>query len=195
MTTLVQLYNNAIAKLGGAQLPVALGDGDTVLALCENAFPPLLDTALVYHDWSFARKRAALEKLGDASAGSGFAFRYKLPPDLLRAVELEGWAGINQRPFYLIEGRELLTDCNPATLVYTVRVDTPAHWPPLFAEALAWGLAAALASARLNDTRKQQWCGEMYTVSISRAAADDMSSQTFSHPTSIWETARFGGNG
>lgn len=193
MQTIQQLYNQALARLGGEQLPVVLTGDDSPLILCENAFPHVLDLALSAHDWSFAKTRSSLSKNGDAPEGSGFCFSYNLPATFLRAIRLEGHAGINSTPPYVIEGQRLLTDADPALLLHISRVNTPSRWPAHFADALIWGLAGELASARMNDSAKQQWCYENYSVVLAHAVAQDLTIQNPRPVRSAWNAARFGG--
>jgi hypothetical protein len=187
----VGLYNLALALLGGEQLFTvdSTWEQNTLGILCNNHFPAVLDQALEAHPWSFARDRKDLAQTGrqnQTQAGRSYRWRYALPSDCLRPVELTGG-----RPFVL-EGRHLLTDADQAELIYVRRVEDPREWPPAFRTALAWGLAVVLASARNNDPRKQQMCLQQYQRALGEAMARDNNMQQPAEELSAWELARLG---
>lgn len=192
MQSVVQLFNTALARLGGEQLPrnISPGEGDTVGALCENLFPQILDLTLSAHAWSFALRRAALAVVPESGWGNAlYRLAYAVPSDCVKAVRLAG--GVNRSPAYVIEGTTLRADERQAVLVYVARVTDPKKWPPAFADALAWGLAGELASARLNDSQKQNWCCQNYKVALGDAIARDRAAQNPYAPISSWRAARF----
>ena len=197
MQSLVQLFNLALARLGGEQLPqhISPQDGNTTGAICRNLFPHVLDLALAAHPWSFALKRAALALLaqGGRPAREDFCLRYALPADCVCPVRLAGTGGLNRSPAYALEGDSLCTNEANAVLLYVFRMNEPRRWPPAFADALAWGLAGELASARLNDPQKQNWCYQNYKIVLAEAMARDRSSgNNRPLPQSPWVQARHG---
>ncbi|MDR1242320.1 MAG: hypothetical protein LBM00_06025 [Deltaproteobacteria bacterium] len=195
MQSTIALFNLAIARLGGEQIPLNISpqEHDATGDLCQNLFPHVLDLALSAHQWSFAKKRVrlALPEVKEAVSGE-YALMYKLPADCGRVCYLEGFEGPNRRPAYVIEGDRLLTGREAAELVYIARASDPRLWPPAFADALAWGLAGELAAARINDSRKQSWCYQNYKQALSEAIAQDQSGQNRLRPVSAWNAARFG---
>jgi len=178
----VRLFNQALAQLGGEQLSSveAPWEDSPLGILCVNNFPSILDQALEAHPWSFARTRMILAE----KPRQGFHHRYALPSDCIRPIELTGG-----RPF-VINGPDLLTEAAPAELHYIRRVDDPGAWPPGFRAALAWGLAAMLATARVNDPRKQQVFFNQYCLALSEAMARDNNMQKPKEEPSAWELAR-----
>lgn len=193
MQSTVQLFNTALARLGGEQLSMAISpqEDDTLGALCQNLLPHVLDMALAAHRWSFALRRVALGSVADATKDAAYPYAYALPPDCIRAVRLDGGMG-GRSPAYVLEGDTLRTSESSAVLLYVQRVTDPRRWPPSFADALAWALAAELASAKLNDSRKQQWCLQNYEISLAAAIARDCAGQNPRLPVSAWRAARYG---
>jgi hypothetical protein len=194
MQSTVHLFNVALAKLGGEQLnmnrsPLEQG---TTGEICENLFPQVLDLTLAVHEWSFAKKRLALALVSGQQGSGEYPLVYELPTDCLKPGYLEGYAGINRKPAYVIEGQTLLSAQEGAVLVYVARVTDPRLWPPSFAEALGWGLAGELASAVLNNSQKQAWCYQNYKIALADAIARDCSGQNPTPPRSAWQAARFG---
>ena len=184
---LMSVSNLALAFLGGEQLSSveAPWEDSSLGRLCQGHFSGVLDLALEAHDWSFAKGRAVLpEKPKDRPGRRAAPWRYALPADCLRPIRLDGGF-----PFTL-EGRDILTGAAPAVLTYIRRADDPRAWPPAFRTAVAWGLASVLASARLNDHRKQEFCQHQFNLLLSEAAARDNNSQKPSPEPSPWELAR-----
>lgn len=193
MQSTIQLYNTALARLGGDYLEFEQSpeENNVLVALCNNQFPHVLDLALSACAWSFARRRVELaERVDRAPVSAEYPLRYGLPRDCLRVLHLEGWAGVNERPFWVIEGPDLMTAASPAVLSYIARVADPRQWPAAFADALAWGLASELATARINDVRRQQAYLQKYELALSEAIARDRNSQHPDKAQSPWVISR-----
>lgn len=196
MKSTIQLFNTALGRLGGEQIPYNRSpqEQDATGILCENLFPHVLDMVLEAHEWGFATRRVYLAKLPEQQPENpSYVFRYALPTDCVKPVSLEGYAGVNRTPAYLIESNAILTNKQNAELVYIARVEEPRAWPPSFADALAWAMAGELASARINDSQKQNWCYQNYEIALAKAAARDRAKQNPHRKQSPWLVAR--GNG
>lgn len=194
MKSTVELYNLALSFLGGEQLSTVQSEyeGSALGRLCMNNFPHVLELAMNAYDWSFAKRRAQLaEKPGDM-LHPDYTRRYALPADCLKPVRLEGYEGLNDPTHYIIEGRELLTNAAPAVLHYVSDGNDPVLWTPDFAQALARGLAAVLASAKVNDRNMQAQQMELYTLALTDAKVSDTARQRPDRPQSGWMAARHG---
>jgi len=194
MQSTVQLFNTALARLGGVQLDERISplETDTLGVLCTTLFKHVLDSTLAAHPWSFAQRRVALAEMADAVENTEYPHAYALPSDCIRVVRLDGCAGVNRSPAFVIEGETLRTREDAASLLYVQRVNDPLRWPPSFADALAWALASELATAKENDMRKQQFCAQNYEISLSTAIARDCAAQNPNAHLSPWKSARFG---
>ncbi|MDE6734635.1 MAG: hypothetical protein K2J64_04125 [Desulfovibrio sp.] len=194
MQSTVQLFNTALARLGGEQLDrrISPQEDDTLGALCENLFPHVLDLTLGAHAWGFAQRRASLALVQALDDDAAYPYAYALPSDCVRALRLEGFGGLNRSPAYIIEGDTLRATVSGACLIYVRRITDPRRWPAAFADALAWAMAAELASAKLNDSGKQQWARQNYELTLERAIARDCAAQNRLRPVSAWQAARFG---
>ena len=196
MKSTIQLFNTALGRLGGEQIPYNRSphEQDATGILCENLFPHVLDMVLEAHEWGFATRRVVLAMLPEQHPENPeYVLRYALPTDCVKPVSIEGYAGVNRTPAYLIEGNAVLTNRRNAELVYIARIEEPRAWPASFADALAWALAGELASARINDSQKQNWCYQNYEVALAKAAARDRAKQNPYRKQSPWLVAR--GNG
>ena len=196
MKSTIQLFNTALGRLGGEQIPYNRSphDQDATGILCENLFPHVLDMVLEAHEWGFATRRVVLAMLPEQHPENpDYVLRYAMPTDCVKPVSIEGYAGVNRTPAYLIEGNAILTNKRNAELVYIARIEEPRAWPPSFADVLAWALAGELAPARINDSQKQNWCYQNYEVALAKAAARDRAKQNPHRKQSPWLVAR--GNG
>ncbi len=187
MRSTISVYNTALARLGGGQLDrINSPDEEGAAAtLCRTLFPHVVELALSAHPWSFAVHRVVLaQKPGTGMEPPEHPFRYALPADCLLPVRLETSTA------YTLEGGDLLAGASPAVLMYVARVLDPAIWSAGFADAVAWALAAELATALVNDARRQQFCMEKYTVALFDAAASDANSQNIFVPAGSWLASR-----
>lgn len=200
MESTIHLFNTALGRLGGEQLPLNRSpqEDDATGTLCMNLFPHILDMVLTAHEWGFAKKRAVLALLPEQEPGSpSYVFRYAIPSDCVKPVRIEDSARgtvcldrVNRSPAYTIEGNALLTNVAEAELLYVARVKEPKQWPPAFADALAWALAGELCAARINDTNKQQWCYQNYEVALAKACAQERAFENPRETISPWRAAR-----
>lgn len=206
MKSLIHLYNTALSRLGGEQIPQNISslESDTVGAICQNIFPHVLDVALEAHNWSFALKRAELAKV------QGERSLFALPTDCVKPVRiwventLASDSTIKSRsiaseymaesshntPEYVIEGSYISCHAQRVLLLYVARVTEPKMWSPSFSEYLVWLMAARLAPARNNDKQQQQMAEQMAETSLAKACARDRAKQRAHRPRSAWSTAR-----
>ena len=194
MDSTVSLYNLALARLGGDVLPLEISSQEdgSVGRLCQVLFPQVLDVVLERHVWSFARSRKALASVPGHETVAPYRNAYMLPADCMRPLYLEsggGWPdGENHN--YVIEGGCLFTNTPVATLVYVRRENDVRKWPATFADVVAWGLAAELATARINDPQRQQAYWKQYEYALVTAEVNDMAFQRRPRPASAWGEAR-----
>lgn len=199
MKSLVHLFNTAMSRLGGEQLPQNRSalEEDTNGLICLNVFPHVLDATLATHDWGFARRRVILALKSETVPQSyAYRFRYSLPADCLRPLRIFGQDGgpalaeVNRSPAFLVEGDAILSNVERAEFSYIARVEEPKLWPPLFAEALVWAMAGELCSARQNDTNKQMMCLQRYEAALAAAKAWDRGAGNPHRDRSAWLAAR-----
>ncbi|CAK7067770.1 MAG: hypothetical protein DELT_01726 [Desulfovibrio sp.] len=204
MQSLIHLYNTALAKLGGDQLPQNISpiESNALGALCQNVFPHILDMALEAHEWHFASKRAVLAQVASASSSATgaanplYAYRYMKPADCITPIGIAGQGAVlcpeseDGSPAYVLEGSVILCNVAQAELVYTSRFTDPKRWPAYFAEHLVWKLAATLAIARNNDKQQQQACERMAEMTLAKACAMDRKTANPYRKPSAWQAAR-----
>ena len=191
MQTSVGICNVALARVSGHQLERinSIDDDSTAGTLCRNLLPHVIDVALGQLQWSFAMREAVLaEKRQESTVPDGeYPCRFALPSDCLYPVRLKSGAA-TMHPAYMIQGRDIVTGFSPAVLVYVARGHDPSGWPPLFADAIAWALAAELATAMVNDVRRHQFCLQNYQTALYQARAAELNSQQVDVPVHPWNS-------
>ena len=189
MQSTVGLFNMALGRLGGHQLPQIQSPDEpgTLANLCRTFFPTVRDIALSTTPWAFAGRSAALA-LKPEPGLPGYPFRYALPADCLFTRWVDSGEGFTT--VHLVDGRDVCCAATNVTLYYTASMPDPATWPPTFASVVAWALAAELATAAANDMQKQQYCREMYQREIYEARAIDLRGQWPATQEGPWLQAR-----
>lgn len=158
--TETDVLNAALSKIGATTI-VAINDGSTNANHCKRIYPQLRRALLRMHHWNFAETRASLASDPTPPAFE-FAFRYALPPNLLKIKEYNGTAVDTQQfieGFFIvnrfkIEGRYLLTNDGEVKIVFVQDVEDPNQWDALFYQTMVIFLASDLADAVPHDAAK-----------------------------------------
>lgn len=184
----VGLFNLALGFLGGEQLSSiqAPWEDSTESRLCQNNYPHALRLALSAHNWSFAMKIQELAEKPEDRPVPGFERRFALPVDCLKPIRLEGDSE------FIIQGKDLLSNDSEPRLYFVAYVDDPAMFSPSFFTAMAWQLAALLATAKNGDKQQAQYCGQQYNVALAEAASRDNNQQRPYPRPSHWHAAKRG---
>lgn len=158
--TQVELCNVALAHLGEARI-AAMGDDTVAARACALHYGPVRDEVLRSHRWNFAIGRAALTAA--AAPPFGWAKAFTLPTDCLRALEInDNEVGDWISETWAIEGRQVLTNAETVNLVYVKGLGDAALTDPLFAQAFALKLAAALSETIRGATGKTAELLQLY---------------------------------
>ena len=191
MRSKVSICNLALSRISGHQLDEinGLDEESQAARLCKNSLPFVVETALSYFAWNFATKQVRLALTLSNVGTDGYSFRYALPADCLRFLRLAG-GSVGYPPPCAVQGNDILTDVEHAELIYIANTDTTNMWPPRFASAVAWGLAAELSTSLINDIRRQQFCQQQYALELDQAKADDLNANTPRKTIDNWEAAR-----
>ena len=130
-------------------------------------YEQIRDAVLRDHVWNFAKKRIELAQDSDTPAFE-FAFQYTLPSECLRVLRMEDLDMI-----YKIENGKLLTDENPAKILFIYRVEDVNLFDSMFVEALSARLSAELAVTLAESNSLYQNMMEMYQRKILDARSMD----------------------
>lgn len=162
----VKIGNGALSKLG--QPSVSVGDGSTALAYLEEVFAHHVAAELATNLWGFAIERTTITAEATAPA-FGWAYKYALPADYLRFVELPDLA-VDDIPGREIEGGYILTDlASPIKLRYVQKQTDPTKWPVEFKDVVMCRLAFELCEKFKQDQARKNTLMQEYSLALSRA--------------------------
>jgi hypothetical protein len=147
MATDIEIINSALAKIRGRFI-TTLNDNSTEARLCKILFPRIRDRLLREVAPNFAKKRYELASLVETPV-YGFDYVFQIPSDVIKILETdryfdEDWKQENGKIY-----------ANDSTFFISViyRVTDCEKYDPVFAEALAFALAAELATPLTNGTK------------------------------------------
>jgi hypothetical protein len=179
MAERLQIWNAALGHIGeGSFLTSENEDGSAALN-CRRYYALARDAMLAEHPWRFAERTERLAGYGTVPDGWGYAYRAPAAAITIRRVMQDGhstpipWALSGITDAELGETTLILTNQILATVLFTRRVENEAIFPPLFAEALAWRLAWAIAVPLSKEPRVRTECWGQYLFWLSKAAAAD----------------------
>ena len=165
-TSNVQIVNNALVRIGGSSI-ISLDENSEAARAANLIYEQTRDAVLRDHLWNFAMSRASLAANAVAPA-FGYVYSYALPTNCLRVIQLE-----EKSMVFKIEGRNLLTDENPARIIYVSQVTDPNQFDAMFTEALSARLAAELAITVAESNSLYQNMMEVYRMKITDARSID----------------------
>jgi len=185
MATAVDIVNMALQRIGSAARIASLDEKAPEAQLGGFWYAMHRDTALASYAWPWATRRQKLQRLDTGTTPvearrSGWACVYAMPDECLTALYL--WTGQRNPPAELrapfsvemataSEARVLLADMEDAELVYVARVVDASRFPPLFAQALSYLVAADLARSLRKDEALASRLEGNWEVARARAAA------------------------
>ncbi len=165
----VSICNLALSDL--AQQPiVSMNDKGTAAAQCRQHYPDVVRVLLEMHHFGLATKQANLVA-SDEIGTMRYIYTYLLPEDAAHVVRLAYPRELQNTSYYVglrarldatlqqfeVEGRVLRTNVVNATVDYVSYNITEADFNGLFAKAVRWKLASAIAMpiTKRQDLRDQ----------------------------------------
>lgn len=143
MTSVVQICNLALAKIGSDSFITSIDEDTKSARHCKIFYEPIRDSLLRSHLWRFARKQYQLAPLVIEPLFDG-GYYFQMPDDCLRVVmpDEEYFMSYGR---WSVEGDKILADTSVLQIVGIDRVSDPAKFDPIFVEALATRIAHELA--------------------------------------------------
>lgn len=137
----VAIYNRVLDLLD-EEVVISPSDDRAPARWLNRNYAIVRDLLLQNGLWKFALRRAALASLNAAPAFE-WRYVYDLPSDCIRLIPPTAGGYLDGAPVgYALEGGQILTNATaPFNVRYVARVENPASFDPLFAEALATKLA------------------------------------------------------
>ena len=179
MAVSITICNLALGELRASAI-ADIAEDSIEAQNCARYYPQCLKLLLERHDWSFATRIASLAELSDNPRASEWLHAYALPADcatpkrLVPPVDgtLACWP-VEWGQAFIVEAGLLYTQIPGAILEYSSGDVPEAVMPALFADALAYALAARLA-VPIRDSREMK--GQLLQqaeLAATRAVADD----------------------
>jgi hypothetical protein len=182
--SVISICNMALARIGVSSFISALTEPSNEARVCALFYEQMRDYALRDYPWNFANRRLALSEAGDAP--TNWEYMYVYPSDCMkaRAIVAPGLRAprSDQRiPFetgYYEGQRVIYSNQAEAELIYTVRVEDPTLFDPMFASALAYLIASEIAMPLAVQPKVAEQARSAYTLVSSSAAASNLSEGT-----------------
>lgn len=165
MASDVTICSNALQILGASPINSfsegTQENGIDTARICSNLWPTVRNAILRSHNWACSTTRVSLSPEA-TSPQFGFTYRYVLPADWLRNVEVNGVFA--DEVDYRVEtvgtgngGKRLLIDEAALKLVYIWRNTDTESWDPMLVMAATLAMAEAMAySVTQSSSLKDQ---------------------------------------
>jgi hypothetical protein len=182
VTSTVAIVNNALNIIGASNI-TDLGEASKTARVMNQMYENVRDDVFRAHPWNCLIRRATLAQSVDTPAFD-YAYQYALPidPYCLRVLEFqngsmtypyENLVGQGNKPFFVIEGRNLLTDSGTARIKYVARVTDPTQYDAGLVSVLAARLASEAAYAITGSTSVVQIADALYERKLREARFSD----------------------
>ena len=182
MTSVVAIINNALNIIGASNI-IDLNENTKTARVMNQMYENIRDDVFRAHPWNCLIRRAELAQEVTAPLFD-YAHQYALPADpyCLRVLEFqngsmtypyENLVGQGNKPFFVIEGRKLLTDSGTARIKYVGRVADATQYDAGLVSVLSARLAAEAAYAITGSTSVVQIADALYERKLREARFSD----------------------
>jgi hypothetical protein len=172
MTSVVDICNIGLVNLGDQKI-ASLTDNNERARLCNLRYSDTRDAVLRSYPWSCAVSRAKLARSSTAPTW-GFSFKYALPSDCLRVLDLYDWNDEHH-----IENGFLVTDSEQAWIKYVKRIEDPNEFDALVIHAIGLRLASEIAEALTGRPELRDHMLAKYQAVLSDARTADSSERGY----------------
>jgi len=170
-TSVIEICNNALLDLG-EDVIMSLGDESKAAGLCNHRWPAVGDAVLRAHPWDCAMAQAELAA-GAAAPLWKWEYKYNLPTDFLRIIQIVGQDGQEVTDWEIQSGIILCNETAPIYISYVRREDDPKKFDSLLDEALSARLAATLTYPLSGSTSLAQSYWTIYQEKLTEARGVD----------------------
>lgn len=209
MASVVEICNMALSRIGNSQRIDSLTERSIQAEQCSLFYEQTRDWVLRDKPWPFATKFVDLAEVA-VNPDPAYPYSYAYPTDCLyarkivnKAFPVSYWPfacpdisipQLQAVPFRIIQGestRLIATSVSPAALEYTVRIEDPGLFDPIFVSALAYKLGVEIAPALAKDPSFADRMESAYQGVVAAAFAQSMNEgQGAQMPESIFITGR-----
>lgn len=194
----VQVARMALSNIGKGSKIESLTENSPEARECLLWFDTARQQALEAHNWSFARRRAALALSSEDAPEEEWAFRYIYPSECIATRYIENPLGVTAPAVpYEVElngdgtQKTILTDQEDAVMVYTFDQQNPDLWTVHFTLTMSYFLAHHVAQALTGSSKLRTiMLGIATNLGKDAAGHDANSSQPRLPREADWITAR-----
>lgn len=178
MNSEIDVANLALTALG-KPLIASLSEATPTAAIARQNLPIARRSQLSRSDWIFARKTKPLVRVVDSSEfGEGW-YSFARPADFLKLRAVSGPDGMPYHPGrwrgpeFRMNGIYVNVEGEAATVSYIYDNTSVHEWPPLFSEAVAYKLAALMATSITGRPRDATEAASIAEAQLLRAIETD----------------------
>ena len=172
MTSVVDICNIGLVNLGDQKI-TSLTDNNERARLCNLRYEDVRDAVLRSYPWSCAITRAKLARSSTEPVW-GFSYKYTLPTDCLRVIDLYDWDSE-----HYVENGFLVTDADQAWIKYIKRIEDPNEFDALVVHAIGLRLASEIAEALTGRPELRDHMLAKYQAVLSDARTADSSERGY----------------
>jgi hypothetical protein len=192
-TSEVTISNMALSRIGINQRIASMTELSAEAGACNLWYEVCRDYVLEDLDWNFARRRVALALLSPQDPPPPWGYEFAWPADCVATRGLDAGVqvkrAVDRLPFEVAwkdaNARKILATVQDPILLYTARVTNTTVFSAAFIDALAWRIAAELASNLAKSSAMRDATSRYYLLAISVARAQTLNEgQDFPEPDS-----------
>ena len=172
MTSVVEICNIGLTNLGDQKIS-SLSDNNERARLCNLRFNDVRDSVLRAHPWSCAVTRIKLARSSTNPVWE-FSYRYALPSDCLRLIDLYDWDKEHH-----VENGFIVTDAEQAWIKYVKRIEDPNEFDVLLIQAIGLRLASEIAEALTGRPELRDNMFARYNQTLSEARSVDSAEKAY----------------
>lgn len=178
------ICNLALTILSSSRIEDLLQENENARK-CNAVYTFLRNDLLSHHNWNFARKESTLARLDEEPVLNDWSYVYQIPSDCIRVIFHK-----DNYPFMIFEDK-LYSNQDTAYIYYASIITDSAKFPPYFANALAYRIAATLAFGITQNATLAEGIAKAAMVSLKEAIwTDSQEGEGNKRPTQGFMTAR-----
>lgn len=176
MSSVVEIYNLALAAIGVTRQVAAVDEGSQEAATCTLHYANCRDRVLRDFDWPFARRYETLGLVAE-SPNTEWTYSYRYPSSCVNVRRLVGANRADHtRLFFVLgsdaSGKLIYTDEPEAVAVITARIEDSEIFDPGFVNALAFLLASRVGGPLSRDAKLVTLAREQYIAELAAARSN-----------------------
>lgn len=168
-TTNISISSTASLLIGGDEI-VALPGTTRESQVCFSVIDNTIFSILSCYPWKFAKAQASLNKLTSTPLFKEFKNAFQKPADLQRVIRVQN------NHDYLVHQNFIYSNANQLELEY-IRIPSISEYPSYVVRVIELKLAAYLALAVAEDTKKHKLYSELFDKELEMAKAVDSQDQ------------------